>query len=172
MNAQTALRSSLWLALGGWVGAWGFFAFVVSRIAFQVLPGDVAGDLAGELLAILHYGGAGAAFVVAGAGFALGRRGWVITLPIALGLICLASEFFLSPAVAEVRPSARLAAPRTSGPPDTGQAELVGSTARHRRPRNGRRKDCYCIGHHPRLVRPEEYHLGQARHGAPARIRL
>ena len=48
MIRQTVLRTSLWLSLGGWVGAWAFFAFVVSRIAFRVLPGDVAGDLAGE----------------------------------------------------------------------------------------------------------------------------
>ena len=58
------LRSALWLALGGWVGSWAFFAFVVSRLAFQMLPGDVAGDLAGVLLGVLHFGGAIAAFVV------------------------------------------------------------------------------------------------------------
>ena len=104
LTSQTVLRTSLWLALGGWVGAWGFFAFVVSRIAFQVLPGDVAGDLAGDLLAILHFGGAAAAFVVAAASVGLGRRGLVVGLPIVLGLICLASEIFLSPEVAAVRP--------------------------------------------------------------------
>ncbi|OUW18737.1 MAG: hypothetical protein CBD18_02200, partial [Opitutales bacterium TMED158] len=72
MISQTVLRTSLWLALGSWVGSWAFFAFVVSRIAFQVLPSDVAGDLAGDLLAILHFVGAGAAFVVAAAGVGLG----------------------------------------------------------------------------------------------------
>lgn len=105
MISRTLLRTALWLALGGWVGAWAFFAFVVSRIAFEVLPGDVAGDLAGVLLGVLHLGGAVAAFVVAGAGFALGRRGWVVVLPIALGVLCLASELFLSPEVAAVRPT-------------------------------------------------------------------
>lgn len=105
MTSQTVLRTALWLALGGWVGAWAFFAFVVSRLAFQVLPGDVAGDLAGALLATLHYGGAAAAFVVAGASSALGRRGWVVALPVVLGLLCLGSEIFLSPEVAAVRPS-------------------------------------------------------------------
>ena len=105
MTSQTVLRTALWLALGGWVGAWAFFAFVVSRLAFQVLPGDVAGDLAGALLATLHYGGAAAAFVVAGASVALGRRGWVVALPVVLGLLCLGSEIFLSPEVAAVRPS-------------------------------------------------------------------
>ncbi len=99
------LRFSLWLSLGGWVGAWAFFAFVVSRLAFQVLPGDVAGDLAGALLAILHFGGAGAAFVATGAAIALGRRGWLVGLPVVLGVLCIASELFLAPEVAAVRPS-------------------------------------------------------------------
>ena len=104
-RSRTVLRTSLWLALGSWVGAWAFFAFVVSRIAFQVLPGDVAGDLAGALLSILHYAGAAAAFVVVGAGLGLGRRGWVVGLPLVLGLLCLGSEVFLSPEVAAVRPT-------------------------------------------------------------------
>ena len=90
MTSQTVLRTALWLALGGWVGAWAFFAFVVSRLAFQVLPGAGAGALA---------------FVVAGASVALGRRGWVVALPVVLGLLCLGSEIFLSPEVAAVRPS-------------------------------------------------------------------
>jgi hypothetical protein len=105
MISQTVLRSSLWLAMGTWVGSWAFFAFVVSRIAFQVLPGDIAGDLAGSLLTILHFGGAAAALVVAGAAIGLGRRGLVVGLPVLLALACLASELWLSPEVAAVRPS-------------------------------------------------------------------
>lgn len=113
MTSRTVLRSALWLALGGWVGSWAFFAFVVSRLAFQMLPGNVAGDLAGVLLGVLHFGGAIAAFVVAGAHVALGRRGWVVGLPVVLGLVCLASEIWLSPEVAAVRPSS-LGADNTS----------------------------------------------------------
>ena len=105
MFSRTVLRTFLWLALGGWVGSWAFFAFVVSRIAFQVLQGDIAGDLAGVLLTVLHYAGVGAALVVAAAGVALGRRGWLVGLPVVLGLLCLGSELFLSPEVAAVRPS-------------------------------------------------------------------
>ena len=105
MISRTVLRSFLWLAIGSWVGSWGFFAFVVSRIAFQVLPANVAGDLAGSLLGILQFGGAAAAFIAAAAAVALGRRGLVVGLPIVLGLICLASEIWLSPEVAAVRPS-------------------------------------------------------------------
>ena len=75
---QTILRSALWTISGAWIGSWAFFAFVVSRVTFKVLPGDVAGNLAGSLLTILHFGGVTAAFVAAGAAAALGRRGWVI----------------------------------------------------------------------------------------------
>lgn len=101
----TLLRGALWLSLGAWFGSWAFFAFVVSRIAFQVLPGDVAGDLAGDLLGILHYGGGVAALIAAGAARGLGRRGVVVWLPIVLAVICFASELWLSPEIAAIRPS-------------------------------------------------------------------
>jgi hypothetical protein len=107
---EATLHAALWLALGSWIGAWGFFAFVVSRVAFRVLPGNVAGDLAGSLLHVLHLGGAVAAVITAGALAALGRRGAVVLLPLALGLICVVSELGLSPAVASLRPSALAAA--------------------------------------------------------------
>jgi len=105
MISKAVLRTSLWLAMGTWIGSWAFFAFVVSRITFQVLPGDVAGDLAAALLAILHFGGAGAALIAAAAAVALGRRGLVIGLPVLLAVLCLVSEVWLSPEVAAVRPS-------------------------------------------------------------------
>jgi len=104
--ASALLRAALWLSLGSWIGAWGFFAFVVSRVAFRILPGDVAGDLAGQLLGTLHYGGAAAAVVAAAAAFLLGRRGVFVLLPLGLAALCVASELWLSPAVAELRPSA------------------------------------------------------------------
>lgn len=105
LRREAALRSVLWLALGGWIGAWAFFAFVVSRIAFRVLPGDVAGNLAGSLLHVLHLGGAVAALAAAMALAALGRRGAVVAIPIALAVLCVGSELLLSPAVAALRPS-------------------------------------------------------------------
>jgi hypothetical protein len=95
----------LWTSLGAWVGSWSFFAFVVSRVAFQVLPGDTAGDLAGFLLTRLHWGGAAAALIAAGCAFGLGRRGWLISLPVGLALVCLFNELWISPEVALVRPS-------------------------------------------------------------------
>jgi len=106
MLSQTLLRSTLWMSLGAWVGSWAFFAFVVSRVAFQILPEDLAGNLAASLLTILHFGGAAAAFVAAGSAAALGRRGWVVVLPLGLALTCLVSELWISPEIAAVRPSA------------------------------------------------------------------
>lgn len=98
-------RGLLWLSLGSWIGAWGFFAFVVSWLAFRVLPGPVAGDLAGSLLHVLHFAGAGAALVVAIALWALGQRGAVLALPILLATASVASELVISPEVASLRPS-------------------------------------------------------------------
>jgi hypothetical protein len=105
MMPQAVTRTALWLSLGGWVGSWAFFAFVVSRVAFQVLPGDIAGDLAGMLLIPLHWGGAILALIAASAAWALDRRGWLTWLPILLALLCVGSELFIAPEVAAVRPS-------------------------------------------------------------------
>ena len=106
MHSQTILRTALWASLGAWLGAWAFFAFVVSRIAFQILPGELAGNLVGALLTILHFGGAAAALVAAGAAVSLGRRGWLLALPVALALICLFNELWIRPEIASLRPSA------------------------------------------------------------------
>ena len=43
--------------------------------------------------------------MAAGAAIALGRRGWLVGLPVLLGLLCIGSELFLAPEVAAVRPS-------------------------------------------------------------------
>ena len=99
------MRSALWLSLGSWVGSWAFFAFVVSRVAFRILPGNIAGDLAGNLLTTLYYWGAGAALVAAGSAFALGRRRWGVGLPVALALVCIFSVLWLLPEIEAVRPS-------------------------------------------------------------------
>lgn len=105
MPRTTISRAALWLSLGGWVGSWAFFAFVVSRVAFRVLPGDVAGDLAGMLLSSLHWSGAVLALIAAGAAAALGRGGWLVWVPIGLAVLCVGNELLISPAVASVRPS-------------------------------------------------------------------
>jgi len=106
MVPQTIFRTALWLSLGGWVGSWEFFALIVSRVAFQVLPGDIAGNLVGSLLTALHYGGAIAALVAAGSAAALGRKGWLVAVPLGLAHVCIFSELWISPEIAAVRPSA------------------------------------------------------------------
>lgn len=103
--SETFTRITLWLSLGGWVGSWAFFAFVVSRVAFEVLPGDIAGDLAGLLLAPLHWSGAVFGSLAAAMSWRLGRRGLLFYLPLVLAALCAASEAWLSPAVAALRPS-------------------------------------------------------------------
>lgn len=105
MIASALTRITLWLSLGAWIGSWGFFAFVTSRVAFEVLPGDVAGDVAGLLLGRLHWIGALCGVLAAIAAARLGRRGWLVVLPAVLAIACAVSEFWLSPAVAAVRPS-------------------------------------------------------------------
>ena len=110
MIPQAVARTALWLSLGVWIGSWAFFAFVVSPLAFRVLPGDVAGDLAGMLLVVLHWGGGGVALVAAAAAAALGRRGFFLALPIFLAMLCAGSELWLSPEVASLRPSTLAAA--------------------------------------------------------------
>ncbi|MHA7836471.1 MAG: DUF4149 domain-containing protein [bacterium] len=99
-------RTTLWLSLGGWVGSWAFFAFVVSRVAFRILPGDVAGDLAGRLLETLHFGGAALALAAAGSAWLLGRRGLLIGLPVVFAAVFAASELWLSPTIPPVPPNA------------------------------------------------------------------
>lgn len=106
MLPRGLIRFALWLSLGAWFGSWAFFAFVVSRVAFQVLPGDVAGDLAGSLLTTLHFGGTVAAVVAAAAAAGLGRRGWLVGIPLGLALVCMFSELWITPEIAAVRPSA------------------------------------------------------------------
>jgi len=93
------------MSLGGWIGSWAFFALVVSQIAFRVLPDNLSGDLAGMLMEVLLWSGAGLALIAAAAAAALGRRGWLVGLPICLALLCIASDVGLSPEIAALRPS-------------------------------------------------------------------
>jgi hypothetical protein len=88
-----ALRSALWLALGGWIGSWAFFALVIARLAFRVLPSpEVAGHLVGPLLDALHWYGAAAGLVLAMLAGALRRGRLLVALPLVLSLACLTSQ--------------------------------------------------------------------------------
>jgi hypothetical protein len=99
-----ALRSALWLLLGGWIGAWGMFALVVAPTAFRVLPStEVAGDLVGPLLSFLHLYGAVAGLALAGIAWALSRPVALRVLPLVLMAACLYTQFGVSGEIAEIR---------------------------------------------------------------------
>lgn len=98
------LRSLLWIALGGWIGSWAFFALVIARLAFRVLPStEVAGQLVGPALATLHLYGAGAGVALAGLAALLRRGALRIGLPLVLSGACLVSELGVTPRMAAIR---------------------------------------------------------------------
>lgn len=99
------LRGLMWVCLGGWIGAWAFFAFAVAPTAFRVLPSsELAGSLVGPLLKVLHLSGAGVGIALAGLAAALHRPRLLVVLPLALSAVCLVSHFGVSAAIAQVRP--------------------------------------------------------------------
>ena len=103
-GGEVALRSLLWLLLGGWVGSWAFFALVVARVAFQVLPSaEVAGQLVGPVLVTLHWYGAFAGVALAGLAALLGRGRLLVWLPLVLAAACLVSELAVTPQMAALR---------------------------------------------------------------------
>lgn len=102
--AAVTLRSLLWIVLGGWIGSWAFFALVIARLAFQVLPSpEVAGRLVGPALASLHWYGAAAGVALAGLAALLHRGALRIALPLVLSAGCLASELLVTPRMAAIR---------------------------------------------------------------------
>jgi hypothetical protein len=97
-GAGVALRSVLWLTLGGWVGSWGLFALVIARLAFRVLPSpEVAGRLIAPTLDTLHWYGAIAGVALAVLAVALERGGLLVAMPLALTAGCLASQLGVTP---------------------------------------------------------------------------
>jgi hypothetical protein len=98
------LRAFLWLLLGGWLGAWIFFAFSVAPTAFRVLPStEIAGRLVGPVLAALHLYGAGAGIALAALAWALGRSGWSTWIPLAMSTLCLVSHFGVTTRIEAIR---------------------------------------------------------------------
>jgi len=81
------------------------FAFVVAPTAFRVLPGtEVAGQMIGPVLRVIHLFGIGAALALAGLAGALGRHVWLIGLPVLLAAAFAYSEFVVSAELAGVLP--------------------------------------------------------------------
>lgn len=104
---DTATRSLLWLSLGGWVGAWLFFAFGVTIVAFRALPStELAGQVVGPLLGSLHLYGAAAGALLAVLALVMGRGPWLAGAPVLLAALCIYSELGITAEIAELRPSA------------------------------------------------------------------
>ena len=99
-----ALRTALWLSLGGWVGSWAFFALVIARIAFRVLPSpEIAGHLIRPLLDTLHWYGAIAGFALAAIALALRRGRLLVAYPLVLAGVCLFSQLCVTPKLEAIR---------------------------------------------------------------------
>jgi len=89
----------------GWLGAMLLFAFVVAPTAFRVLPGaEVAGQMIGPVLRAIHLIGIAAGLSLAMLAWGLGRRRWLILLPLLLAAACVFSEFVVTARIAQVLP--------------------------------------------------------------------
>ncbi len=103
-TGNTALRSALWLVLGGWVGSWACFALVIARLAFRVLPSpEVAGLLIAPVLRELHGYGIFAGFALAALALVLRRGRLLVALPLLLSLACLATQYGVTPRMESLR---------------------------------------------------------------------
>lgn len=103
---QGALWTIRWLSLGGWLGSWALFAFVIAPTAFRVLPSaEVAGSLVAPVLRTLHLYGLGAGIGLCAIAFALRERRLMWVLPIILALLCALTEFGVTAAITDIRPS-------------------------------------------------------------------
>ena len=102
---ETLLRAALWLLLGGWVGSWVFFATVIARIAFQVLPStELAGRIVAPALAALHVYGVVAGLLVAAVAWRLRRARKLLVLPLILAAFCSYSQLAITGEMEQIRP--------------------------------------------------------------------
>jgi hypothetical protein len=101
---QTALRTCLWLLLGGWFGSYLLLGAVIAPAAFAVLPStELAGELMGLVLTKLHLYGAFAGIALALVSKSLDRGRLLVAAPVALSALCLYSHFGVSAQLAEIR---------------------------------------------------------------------
>ncbi|MFV1978100.1 MAG: DUF4149 domain-containing protein [Myxococcota bacterium] len=101
---QTALRTCLWLLLGGWFGSYLLFGAVIAPTPFAVLPStELAGKLVGSVLTKLHIYSAIAGVALALVSKSLGRGPLLVAAPIALSALCLYSHFGVSAQLNEIR---------------------------------------------------------------------
>jgi len=112
---DVALRSLLWLILGGWIGASSYFALVVALAAFRVLPThQLAGQLVDAVYTPLQLYGVGAGIVLAGIASGLRRGRWLVVHPLVLSSLCFLSHFGITPRLDELRAQAFGAAPQAA----------------------------------------------------------
>ena len=98
------LRGALWLLLGGWLGAWVLFAFVVAPTAFRALPStQIAGRLVGPVLGALHLYGVAAGIALAAVAWAMARTGACLWIPLAMSALCLLSQFGVTAQIESIR---------------------------------------------------------------------
>jgi hypothetical protein len=100
------LRAARWLSLGGWLGSWALFAFVIAPTAFRLLPsGEIAGAFVAPVLRILHLYGVLAGLTLFAIAFALRERPLLVVLPAVLATLCAISQFGVTAAISDIRPS-------------------------------------------------------------------
>jgi disulfide bond formation protein DsbB len=105
--AETALRSVLWLTLGGWIGASSYFALVVALAAFRILPSTkLAGQVVAAVYTPLQLYGVGAGLLLAGVALALRRSRWLVVHPLVLSALCFISHFGITARLDELRDGA------------------------------------------------------------------
>ena len=103
---ETAVRTVRWLLLGGWFGSWALFAFVIAPLAFRVLPGvEVAGTLVSPLLRTLHLYGLAAGLGLFAIAFSKSAPRSLLVLPLVLAGLCAVTEFGVTAAITDIRPS-------------------------------------------------------------------
>ena len=99
------LRALSWLVLGGWLGAWVLFAFVIAPTAFRVLPStEIAGHLIAPVLATLHLYGVVAGLALAALAWGLARTGWCVWLALSMSALCAVSHFGVTAQIEAIRP--------------------------------------------------------------------
>ena len=104
MLGPVLARTSLWMLLGGWFGAYLLFGAIIAPTAFALLPTtEIAGAFIAPILTKLHLYGALAGLPLALLSRSLGRGRLLVAIPIILSLICLYSHFGISVELAEIR---------------------------------------------------------------------
>ena len=103
---ETALRATLWILLGGWIGALSLFALGVAPLAFTTLPAGEGGKVVAPLLAALNSYGLIAGIVLAAIAWRSQRGALLVAIPIVLTIVCAFSEFWVTDGIDAVRPNA------------------------------------------------------------------